>query len=77
MFVLQGEMKKLKKEDWKKADKLVNQGGKQVASELKDLAPFRMTLAMSTDDFFAKPIVPEIDGKIPVLLVSGLDAISK
>ncbi len=64
-------MRKMRREDRGKAQTIVAERGRVVATDLKALRPWQVTLCKSTDEFFQQrssaPVC--LDGKEPVLLI--------
>ncbi len=65
------EMRKMRREDRNQAQTIVAERGRAVATELKALHKWQVTLCKSTDDFFRAPLSPPscLDGKDPILLI--------
>ena len=74
IFFIQGELRKLNREDKEKCNELVNEGGTSVLNQLEALGSVHMKFLYSSNDFFSSSSVspfgdskPQIDGDIPIL----------
>lgn len=59
-------MRKLAQEDRAEANRLANEGGKQIITDLRDLAPCELMLLYSKEEFFddTKETSPFYGGKV-------------
>jgi len=64
-------MRKLHRADKEKSNKVVSEGGHQILTELRVLAPCHMKLLYPVEQF--QDIPKQIDGDVPVLLFCSRD----
>jgi hypothetical protein len=66
---LQSEMRKLNREDRKRSEELIRNGGKHVQDALFQPRTYETTLLLTPDEFFRSESdpIPPLDGSIPIL----------